>query len=227
MIQYFVEHRSARRILRQDSGNQIFGSITDLHMFREGVAILFNAVVSGFNIGRLKRRLANYQCVNDDAERPNIDLVRVARLALENLRRNIIRSSADGPLALSIEVDLGSKTEVADLYLHFLIDKQIAEFEIPVDHSVRVQILEGANYLQRVALHLQFVEPLPPFEQVVERLVLADFEENVNVLCIFEKVIELANMLVLQTPVDFDFAHQLLLGATLGERSFLHNFASP
>ena len=38
-------------------------------------------------------------------------------------------------------------------------------------------------------------------------------------------MLELTNELVLQTPVDFDFAHQLLLGSALRQRRLLHNFA--
>jgi hypothetical protein len=61
------------------------------------------------------------------------------------------------------------------------------------------------------------MKSLSPFEQVIKGLILANFKQNVYVLCVFEKMLELADELVLQTPVDFDFGHQFLLGTALGE----------
>lgn len=78
---------------------------------------------------------------------------------------------------------------------------------------MRMQVLECTHYLERVALNLQLVQALPPLEQVVERLVLANLEQDVDILGVLKEVLELADLGVLQTSVDFDLRHQLLFGA--------------
>lgn len=82
-----------------------------------------------------------------------------------------------------------------------------------MDHAMRMQVLECTHYLERVALNLQLVQALPPLEQVVERLVLANLEQDVDILGVLKEVLELADLGVLQTSVDFDLRHQLLFGA--------------
>lgn len=51
------------------------------------------------------------------------------------------------------------------------------------------------------------MEPLPALEQVIQRLILANFEQDVHIFGVFKKVIELAHMLVLKRTVDFYFRH--------------------
>jgi hypothetical protein len=64
------------------------------------------------------------------------------------------------------------------------------------------------------------------FEQFVHTLVLTQFEQNVDVFCVFEEVLELANMLVFNAAMNLDFTHQLLLRTTLGQARFLDDFGS-
>jgi hypothetical protein len=86
-----------------------------------------------------------------------------------------------------------------------------------VDDAVGMEVLESVDDLDRVTLNLQFVQPLPPLQQLIHALVLAQLQKNVDIFRILEEVLELTNMVVLDAPVDFDFAHKLLLGATLCE----------
>jgi len=51
---------------------------------------------------------------------------------------------------------------------------------------------------------------------------LAELEQDVNILGVFEKVLELDDVEVLNGSMDLDLAHKLLLGPTLGEGCFLN-----
>jgi hypothetical protein len=57
-------------------------------------------------------------------------------------------------------------------------------------------------------------------------LIRAHLEQDVNVIDVFEKVLELAHVVMLQTPVNLNFRHQLLLGTTLSQTCFLNQLAS-
>ena len=89
-----------------------------------------------------------------------------------------------------------------------------------------MQILQGTDHLHRVALNFKFVQSLTSLNQIVERLVGTDLQQNVDVFVVLEKVLKLAYKGVFDTFVDPDLRHELLLGARFGERSLLDKFAS-
>lgn len=51
---------------------------------------------------------------------------------------------------------------------------------------------------------------------------MTEFEQDVNILGVFEEVLELDDVEVLYGSVDLDLAHKLLLGPALGEGCFLN-----
>ena len=62
--------------------------------------------------------------LHDDPNRPNIHFVWVP-FVLQNLRSNVIGSSADGFLFLTIVLDSSRQTEIPELYFHILIEKKV------------------------------------------------------------------------------------------------------
>ena len=86
----------------------------------------------------------------------------MSRFTLKYFRCNVVGCSADGTLFLSIEVKLGSQSEVAELDLHLVVDEQVAEFEVTMNNSVGVQVFECVDNLHGVALHFELVQSLPP-----------------------------------------------------------------
>lgn len=52
----------------------------------------------------------------------------------------------------------------------------------------------------------------------------AELEDNINVSMIFEITAKFDNIAMMQTLMDFDLAHEFLLGPGLGEGALLHNF---
>lgn len=61
---------------------------------------------------------------------------------------------------------------------------------------MRMHILERPDDLDGVALDLDLVQTLPPPEQLVHRLVLAELQQNVHVLVVFEEMFKAHNMSV-------------------------------
>lgn len=88
---------------------------------------------------------------------------------------------------------------------------------------MRVQVLERVDDLERVALHLQLVQPLSPPQQLVQALVCAQFQQDVHVLSVFEKVLEFDHVLVVHRPMDLNLTHEFLFGPALGERGLNDN----
>ena len=77
--------------------------------------------------------------------------------AFKDLRSNVVRSTANSSLFLSVEVEFGSQAEVTQLDLHFVVEEEVSKFEVAVNDSVRVEVLEGANNLGGVTLYFQLM----------------------------------------------------------------------
>lgn len=80
-----------------------------------------------------------------------------------------------------------------------------------------MQILQRIHHLKCVALNFEFVKSLAALNKIVKRLILANLEQDIDVLMVLEEVLKLAYKLVLYALVDPDLRHQLLLGASFGE----------
>ena len=68
-----------------------------------------------------------------------------------------------------------------------------------------VQILQGRDDLSQIALNFEFNQSFSSFDELIQSLVGTDLKEDVNVFVVFEDVLKLYNMLVVQRLVDFDF----------------------
>ena len=143
MGENLIDRRSLSRVIIEDLGDQVTSRLRDLILLREVVGVHTNTLVGGLDISGLEWRLANDQSVDDNADGPDVDLVLVTLLTFEHLRRNIVRSTADSALSLAIELQFGSQTEVTDLDFHFVVNEEIAELQITVDHAMRVHVLDS------------------------------------------------------------------------------------
>ena len=74
-----------------------------------------------------------------------------------------------------------------------------------------VKILESVDNLHGVTLDLELMESLPPLEQLVHTLILAQFQQDVDAIAILEKVHKLSDIRMFHRSVNLDFTHQLLL----------------
>ena len=78
----------------------------------------------------------------------------MATLAFEDFGRNVVRRTANGALFLAVEVEFGRQAEIAQLDLHLVVQEEVAQLEIAMDDTMRVQILQGVDDLNSIALHL-------------------------------------------------------------------------
>ena len=80
---------------------------------------------------------------------------------------------------------------------------------------MRVQILHCSANLSDIALDLQLMQALSPPQKFIQTVILAQLKQDVNVLGILEEVFETDDVIVMQTAMNFDFRHQLLLCSAL------------
>lgn len=133
---------------------------------------MFDASVSGLDIGSFEGRFANYEGVDYDSQRPGIHFIGMPALALQNFRSNVVGCATNSALFLSVVVELRSQAEVAQFDLHLVVEEQVSQLQVPVDDPVRVQVLQSCDYLQRVTLYFKFMEPFTALEEFVHALVL-------------------------------------------------------
>lgn len=129
----------------------------------------------------------------------------MAIFAFEHLGRDVVRSPANRAFALAVKVELGRQAEVAELELELFVDEQVAQFQISMDDSVLVQVLERVDNLLCVIHDLELVQALASSEQFVERLVRTQFKQDVDALGVFEVVLEADDMFVAERLMNFDF----------------------
>ena len=181
MVQEVVSHDlfqvwASLRISRQNPCDQVSGCVRNIDMIREGVAILADASVRGFDVSRLEGRFTDDQRVDDHTDGPDVDLVGVALLALEHLRSDIVRRTANGALALTVEFEFRGETEVTDLDLHLVVQEEVTQLQVTMDDSVTMKVFDGSTDLVDVALDLELMKTLTTAQQLIKRLILAQLE---------------------------------------------------
>lgn len=66
---------------------------------------------------------------------------------LQDLRCDIIGSSADSSSFLSGEAYFGSETKITHFDVHILIKEEISKFKISMNDFFMVEIIQGFEYL--------------------------------------------------------------------------------
>ena len=89
-----------------------------------------------------------------------------------------------------------------------------------------MEVLDGRADLIDIALDLKFVQSLTSAQKLIERLVLAELEQNVHVLGVLEKVLETYDVVLMKRAMNLDFRHELLLGTSLCESALHDNLSS-
>lgn len=138
-------------------------------------------------------------------------------LALEDLGGDIVGSTTNGTLALTVEFKLGCETKITNLDLHLVVKEEVTKLEISMDDAMTVQVLHSSADLVDVALDLEFVQALTASEQLIQRLVLAQLKEDVHILSVFKEVLEADDVVLVERAMNLDFGHQLLFGSRLGQ----------
>ena len=229
MVQPFVSHEiidrgSLCRVVIENLRDQVASAVCDLDIIRESVGVHSNSLVCRLYVRSLKGRLADNQRIDDDTDRPNVDFVRVTLFTFQHFGRNIVRGTTDGTLALTIELEFRCQTEITDLHLHFVVEEEVSKLQISVDDAMTVEVLDSRADLVDVALNLELVQSLTPTQKLVERLVLAELEQDVDVLGVLEEVLEADDVVLVQRAMNLDLGHELLLGSGLRQCALHDDF---
>lgn len=129
----------------------------------EAVSVHPDSAVGALHVAGLERRFADEEGVEDHAEGPDVYLVRVACLALEDFGCDVVGCAAYRFLSFALEVDLGSEAEIAKLDFHFVAEEEVAQFQIAVDDLSLVEVLEPIEDLEGVGLDFEFSESFSSF----------------------------------------------------------------
>lgn len=133
--------------------------------------VTLDSSVCGFDVGCFKRRFSNDKSVDNNSEGPDVDFIGMTRSSLEDLRSDIVWSTANSSLLFSVKIEFCGQTKVSQFDLHLVVEEQVSKLEVSMDDPVGMEVLERIDDLQRVALDLQLVESLPSFQQLVQTVV--------------------------------------------------------
>lgn len=225
MVDPLVNHdvingRSLGWVVVKYLSDQITSTVCNGDVIGEVIRIHSNPLVSCLDVRCLKRGLADNKRVDYHTNGPDVDLVRMTLLAFEDLRCDIVGSTANRALPLTVELELGSETEITYFDFHLVVKEQVTELQISMDDAMTVEVLDGSADLVDVALDFEFVESLTSTQELIQRLILAELEEDVNILGVLEEVLETYDVVLMKRAMNLDLGHELLLGASLGECAF-------
>ena len=163
-----VNSRPLGWVIVQNFGDQVTGTVRDRDILGEIIRVHSDPLVGSLDVRRLKGWLANDESVNDDTDGPDIHLIRVTLLALEHLRSDIVGSTANGALSLTIELKLGGETEIADLDLHLVVEEEVTQLQISMDDAMTVKVLHSGADLVDIALDFELVQSLTSAQKLVK-----------------------------------------------------------
>ena len=141
----------------------------------------------------------------------------MATTGLKDLGCQVVWRPANGALFLTLVKNLRCEAEISHLELHFVSQEQIAKFQVPMNHLARMNVLHGEYELVDVVASLDLMKALATPDKIVQRLVAANFEQDIDILFVLEVAIEADNSLVVQRAMNLDLAGQLLAGFKPGE----------
>jgi hypothetical protein len=130
----------------------------------------------------------------------------VATVCVQHFGSEVVWRATDSLLFLPRVEHLSSESEITDFELHPVCQKQIAEFEVPVDDFLSVDVLTGLDKLIDVVAGFDLMKTLTATHKIRQGLIVTDVKQDVDVLLVFEVSIEPHDVFVVQRPVDLDLA---------------------
>jgi len=133
----------------------------------------------------------------------------LALVALDDFRGDVVGRPADRLSLLVLVFDARRQPEIADFDFNVLVEEQVPQLEIAVDDVFVVHVPDGQNQLRHEVRRLRLRQALPSLDHLVHALVVTELQQNVAVIPIFEEVLVLADVFVLESPMNLDFRLQL------------------
>ena len=169
-----------------------------------------DSLVDGLDILCLEWRSTNTQSIKYDAYRPCIHLKAMTIRSIEkHLRSNVIRSSTDRLLPLARILYQCSEAKIANFDVHLMVEKEVAKLEVTVDDLIGMHVMARSEELNHEVSRLGFRKATSPSKHVHKRTSLAELEDHVDILRIFEAFAKINNIGMLKRPVNLDLCKKL------------------
>mmetsp|Transcript_27605 Transcript_27605/g.64811 ORF Transcript_27605/g.64811 Transcript_27605/m.64811 type:complete len:211 (+) Transcript_27605:3275-3907(+) len=209
MKRNLMKCRTVRRFGLKHPYNEIFCIVRNINMFRETVHVRHDSLVCCLHIFGFVRRFANQTGIHDYTDRPNINLKRVTTsspITLDHLRGDIIWRSTDSLAYLVRRFQLRRQTQISNFNIHIPIKKKIAKLQVSMDDELIVNILCCFQKLPHEKRSFLFGQTLTTFDHFIHALIVTKFKQNVAIRFVLKEMFVLANVLMLECPMDFDFS---------------------
>ena len=186
-------------------------------MLRERERASSDLLIGLLDFLRLEGRSPVQHRVEDDSDRPVIDLITVAATGLQDLGSQVVWRSANGALFLTLVKNLRSEAEISHLELHFVGEEQIAQLQVSMNHLARMNVLHGEHELVDVVASFNLMKALTTLDKIGEGLVAANVEHDIDIFFVLEVAIEANDALMVQRAMNLDLTGQLLAGFSPGQ----------
>ncbi len=210
VLKHLIEVHSKICVDNQTLLDKIFGKLAELDIFREGEGSALDFSVSVLDFLRLEWWASIKHGVENYSDSPVVDFIAMTTFSIQNLWCQIVWSSTDSSLSLTLEENLSSKSEITNLETHLLCEEKISEFQVSVNNLARVNVFESLAELVNVVASFNLMKSLASLDQVWERLVLANVKHDVDVLLVLEISVKANNVLIVKWSVDLNLTCQLL-----------------
>lgn len=209
------------------------------------IFVVLDSGVGVFQRLSLEGRLADQQRVHDAAQRPDVHFEAVAFLS-QHLRRDVVRGAAERAFAFALVVHLGGQTEIADfdlprekmffqsprgrttsdcIYLHGIVQENVAQLQIAMDDLVVVQVLDPVEHLLHVIAGFRFGDGPTPLVKLHQGPAPTQLQDDVDEVLIFKEAEQLDDVLVRQGFVQADFLGHLFPLMLLDQQRFGDDFS--
>jgi hypothetical protein len=127
----------------------------------------------------------------------------------EHLRGNIVRRPTYRLLPLAGVLNESRKPKVANLDVHIRVQEEVTKFQIPMDDLVSVHVVACADELDHEKASFGFGESATAAQHVHERSRGAELKRHVDIVIVFEALLEVDDVGVLERAMDLNFCVKL------------------
>ena len=120
MLKHLFKIHALSWIQNKALTNEALSQRMHLYIVREAELTQLDLLVGLFDLSWLEWWPSAEHRVEDDTDRPVVDLVAVAIAVFEHFRSQVVWCAADSLLALAFKHDLGGKAEIPNFELHTL-----------------------------------------------------------------------------------------------------------
>jgi hypothetical protein len=168
--------------------------------------------------GRAERGLAVQQLVQQDAERPHVDLL-VLVVAADHLGRHVLVRAAKrdpvvrlGPGSARELGELAAPAEVGHLGHEVRVEQDVLRLEVAVQEALAVDVLQRQGHLGHDLARVALRKPLVPLQKLVQVPVRSVLQQHVQLLVRLDQVVELYYVRMVQQRVaSYLFPHVFVL----------------